>query len=76
MSDVSAAKPEAAAADKPVYVPRWLVRTIWIAHRAAYSITRGRFGLRLQFGSDLRRRPISSFSVALFHDCFGNSIRK
>jgi F420H(2)-dependent quinone reductase len=30
----------------PPSVPRWLVRTIWIAHRAAYSITRGRFGLR------------------------------
>ena len=28
------------------YVPRWLVRTIWIVHRAAYSLTRGRFGLR------------------------------
>jgi F420H(2)-dependent quinone reductase len=28
------------------YVPRWLVRTIWIFHRAAYSLTRGRFGLR------------------------------
>jgi deazaflavin-dependent oxidoreductase (nitroreductase family) len=27
-------------------VPRWLVRTIWIAHRAAYALTRGRFGLR------------------------------
>ena len=27
-------------------VPRWLVRTIWIAHRAAYRITGGRFGLR------------------------------
>jgi deazaflavin-dependent oxidoreductase (nitroreductase family) len=27
-------------------VPRWLVRTIWIVHRAAYSMTRGRFGLR------------------------------
>jgi F420H(2)-dependent quinone reductase len=27
-------------------VPRWLVRTIWIVHRAAYSITGGRFGLR------------------------------
>ncbi len=31
---------------KPVIVPRWLVRTIWFVHRAAYSITRGRFGLR------------------------------
>ena len=27
-------------------VPRWLVRTIWIVHRAAYRITGGRFGLR------------------------------
>jgi F420H(2)-dependent quinone reductase len=26
--------------------PRWLVRTIWVLHRAAYSLTRGRFGLR------------------------------
>jgi deazaflavin-dependent oxidoreductase (nitroreductase family) len=31
---------------KPPQVPRWLVRTIWIGHRAAYSLTRGRFGLR------------------------------
>jgi deazaflavin-dependent oxidoreductase (nitroreductase family) len=30
----------------PPQVPRWLVRTIWIVHRATYSITRGRFGLR------------------------------
>ena len=27
-------------------VPRWLVRTIWVVHRAAYTVTRGRFGLR------------------------------
>jgi deazaflavin-dependent oxidoreductase (nitroreductase family) len=27
-------------------VPRWLVRTIWTGHRAAYSLTGGRFGLR------------------------------
>ncbi len=27
-------------------VPRWLVRTIWIVHRALYSLTGGRFGLR------------------------------
>jgi deazaflavin-dependent oxidoreductase (nitroreductase family) len=27
-------------------VPRWLVRTIWILHRAAYRLTGGRFGLR------------------------------
>jgi deazaflavin-dependent oxidoreductase (nitroreductase family) len=27
-------------------VPRWLVRTIWIVHRAAYRLTGGRFGLR------------------------------
>jgi len=30
----------------PPSVPRWLVRTIWIAHRALYTLTRGRFGLR------------------------------
>ncbi len=30
----------------PPVVPRWLVRTIWFAHRRAYAITRGRFGLR------------------------------
>ena len=35
------------ALDRPApNVPRWLVRTIWIIHRAAYSLTRGRFGLR------------------------------
>jgi deazaflavin-dependent oxidoreductase (nitroreductase family) len=27
-------------------VPRWLVRTIWTAHRTAYRVTGGRFGLR------------------------------
>lgn len=27
-------------------VPRWLVRTIWLAHRAAYRFTGGRLGLR------------------------------
>jgi deazaflavin-dependent oxidoreductase (nitroreductase family) len=35
-----------ASTAKPVTVPRWLVRTIWIAHRTAYSISGGRFGLR------------------------------
>jgi deazaflavin-dependent oxidoreductase (nitroreductase family) len=30
----------------PPNVPRWLVRTIWILHRALYSVTRGRIGLR------------------------------
>ena len=33
-------------AKQPVIVPRWIVRTIWIAHRAAYRVTGGRFGLR------------------------------
>jgi F420H(2)-dependent quinone reductase len=28
------------------YVPRWLVLTIWKLHRAMYSLTGGRFGLR------------------------------
>jgi len=45
MTQMPAAKPEATA-DKPVYVPRWLVRTIWIAHRAVYSVSGGRLGLR------------------------------
>lgn len=35
-----------ATATRPPSVPRWLVRTIWIVHRAAYSITGGRLGLR------------------------------
>ena len=30
----------------PPQVPRWLVRTIWAVHRAAYRLTGGRFGLR------------------------------
>ncbi len=30
----------------PPYVPRWLVRTIWIVHRTAYRLTGGRLGLR------------------------------
>ena len=30
----------------PPSVPRWLVRTIWVLHRAAYTVTGGRFGLR------------------------------
>jgi len=31
---------------KPVIVPRWIVRTIWKGHRALFSATRGRLGLR------------------------------
>ena len=27
-------------------VPRWIVRSIWAVHRAAYRLTGGRFGLR------------------------------
>jgi deazaflavin-dependent oxidoreductase (nitroreductase family) len=30
----------------PPYVPRWLVRTIWILHRSLFRVTRGRIGLR------------------------------
>jgi F420H(2)-dependent quinone reductase len=26
--------------------PRWFIRTFWVAQRAVYSVTRGRFGLR------------------------------
>jgi deazaflavin-dependent oxidoreductase (nitroreductase family) len=33
-------------AKAPPKVPRWLVRTIWILHRALYRVTRGRIGLR------------------------------
>ena len=34
------------APEKAPYVPRWLVRTIWIGHRALYRLTGGRLGLR------------------------------
>ena len=34
------------AAKAPPNVPRWLVRTIWIVHRAVYAISGGRVGLR------------------------------
>ena len=30
----------------PPHVPRWLVRSIWIGHRAVYRLSGGRFGLR------------------------------
>ena len=30
----------------PPHVPRWLVRTIWVTHRAIYRLTGGRLGLR------------------------------
>jgi deazaflavin-dependent oxidoreductase (nitroreductase family) len=36
----------ATATETTQKVPRWLVRTIWIGHRALYSLTRGRVGLR------------------------------
>jgi deazaflavin-dependent oxidoreductase (nitroreductase family) len=26
--------------------PRWFIRSFWVAQRAVYSVTRGRFGLR------------------------------
>ena len=46
MTDATdAAKPQAED-PKPVGVPRWVVRTIWVAHCTAYAITAGRFGLR------------------------------
>jgi deazaflavin-dependent oxidoreductase (nitroreductase family) len=35
-----------AASKASPQVPRWLVRTIWTVHRAAYRVTGGRFGLR------------------------------
>ena len=37
----------AQAPEKPApHVPRWLVRTIWMSHRALYRLTGGRRGLR------------------------------
>jgi F420H(2)-dependent quinone reductase len=44
VSEVSEASES--TAKQPVIVPRWIVRTIWIAHRAVYRLTGGRFGLR------------------------------
>ena len=31
---------------KPMLPPRWFIRTAWVIHRAIYSITSGRLGLR------------------------------
>jgi deazaflavin-dependent oxidoreductase (nitroreductase family) len=31
---------------KPSLPPRWFIRSFWVAQRAAYSVTGGRFGLR------------------------------
>lgn len=42
MADAVQTAPQKAAR----HVPRWLVRTIWIGHRALYRLTGGRFGLR------------------------------
>jgi hypothetical protein len=30
----------------PSLPPRWFIRLFWVAQRAVYSVTRGRFGLR------------------------------
>ena len=30
----------------PRLPPRWFIRSFWAVHRAVYSVTRGRFGLR------------------------------
>ena len=42
MADVIQIAPE----KRPPYVPRWLVRTIWLVHRAVLRLTGGRLGLR------------------------------
>ena len=34
------------AIQTPRMPPRWVIRAIWTLHRAAYSLTGGRFGLR------------------------------
>ncbi|MFL5757579.1 MAG: nitroreductase family deazaflavin-dependent oxidoreductase [Chloroflexota bacterium] len=31
---------------KPFLPPRWVIRVAWLAHRALYRVTGGRFGLR------------------------------
>ena len=46
MSEASVEQATDQPTKKPVVVPRWIVRTIWIAHRTAYRITGGRLGLR------------------------------
>ena len=48
MTDPKALTETRATTDEkaPPRLPRWLVRTIWAAHRAAYRLTGGRFGLR------------------------------
>ena len=47
MSEKQARSRMPKTADKaPPRVPRWLVKTLWAVHRAAYRLTRGRFGLR------------------------------
>lgn len=38
--------PSARRARPPLTLPRWLVRTIWSAHRAIHRMSRGRLGLR------------------------------
>jgi F420H(2)-dependent quinone reductase len=49
MSEASEASE--ASVKQPVIVPRWIVRTIWTLHRAAYRFTGGRFGLRTSTSS-------------------------
>ena len=34
----------------PRVPPRWVIRSIWLLHRAAHRVTRGRFGLRTAAG--------------------------
>ena len=48
MTDPKALTETRATTDEktPPRLPRWLVRTIWAGHRAAYSLTGGHFGLR------------------------------
>jgi deazaflavin-dependent oxidoreductase (nitroreductase family) len=44
MEDLPVAEQSIPARRQPI--PAWLIKTIWAMHRAAYSVTRGRFGLR------------------------------
>jgi F420H(2)-dependent quinone reductase len=44
MEDPPVAEQSIPARRQPI--PAWLIKTIWATHRAAYSVTGGRFGLR------------------------------
>lgn len=40
------ARPQTTVEAKDVPIPRWMVKTVWTAHRWMYRLSLGRFGLR------------------------------